>query len=161
MKIIIGVFCTLLIFSLPLHSEEYQSQVTRIIDGDTIYLSAPGRELKIRLAGIDAPESNQPYGSESRTALAQMLNGKTVRVIAIDRDRYGRIVGRVYLGNLDINLEMIRKGYAWVYRHYNSDQNFYSTEAEAKNARRGLWGDNNKPIPPWKWRFQERTNYLP
>jgi len=160
MKIIWSLILGLLGLNRIAHSEEYQAQVTRVVDGDTIYLSAPGRDIKVRMVGIDAPELNQPYGAEARDALTQMVKGKTVRVIAEDRDRYGRIVGRVFLGNLDVNLAMIRQGYAWVYRNYTTDQNLYSAETEAQNSRRGLWADKQKPMPPWKWRAQERNGYL-
>ncbi len=68
-----------------------------------------------------------------------------------DKDYYGRIIGRVYVENLDVNAEMVRQGYAWVYRKYAKDKALYRLEEEAQAARKGLWASDH-PIPPWEWR---------
>ena len=70
-----------------------------------------------------------------------------------DTDRYGRTVGRVYVGNIDVNADMVRQGAAWVYRQFAKDASLYRLESEAKAARRGLWGlPEAANCPPWDWR---------
>jgi len=70
-----------------------------------------------------------------------------------DTDRYGRTVGRVYVGNLDVNAELVKQGAAWVYRQFARDRSLLTLEAEAKAAKRGLWGlPEAQRCPPWDWR---------
>ncbi len=76
-------------------------------------------------------------------------------MVEITKDRYGRIVGRVYLGEKDVNRELVAQGYAWVYRKYSDDAELLELEAEAKKKGLGLWADTN-PIPPWEWRRGRR-----
>ena len=114
-----------------------------------------------RLAEIDTPERRQPYGTRSRQALSDLVFGKAVRVTVQDTDRYGRTVGRVYTGPVDVNAEMVRKGAAWVYRQYSRDVGLLRLEAEARTARRGLWAlPEAQRTPPWEWRAAERGNTL-
>ena len=69
------------------------------------------------------------------------------------KDRYGRTVGRPYAGDVDVCEEMIRLGAAWVYRQYVIDESLFDVEAEAKKAKRGLWGlSEAQNTPPWEWR---------
>ena len=107
----------------------------------------------MRLAGIDSPEHGQPWGEESRTALAGLVTGKRVWLEPEDTDRYGRTVARVYVGELDVNEELVRRGDAWVYRRYAKDERLFALEEEARAARRGLWAlPARDRVPPWKWR---------
>jgi len=74
-------------------------------------------------------------------------------VVVQDTDRYGRTVGRVYVGSVDVNAKMIRQGAAWVYRQYAKDQSLYRLEEQAKAAKRGLWGlPETERCAPWDWR---------
>lgn len=74
-----------------------------------------------------------------------------------DTDRYGRVVGRVYRGGLDVNAELVKQGAAWVYRNYAKDQRLFTLEDEARAARRGLWAlPEAERQPPWEWRQAER-----
>jgi micrococcal nuclease len=100
---------------------EYTGKVVAIADGDTLTLLVDRQQLKIRLAEIDTPERGQPYGSRAKEALSQLAVGKRARVLAVDRDRYGRTVGLVYVGDTDVNAELVRRGAAWVYRKYAKD----------------------------------------
>ena len=70
------------------------------------------QQIKVCLAEIDTPESAQPYGSRAKQALSHLVYGKTVLVKIQDIDRYGRTVGRVYVGDIDVNAEMVRIGAA-------------------------------------------------
>lgn len=74
-------------------------------------------------------------------------------MVVQDTDKYGRTVGRVYVGATDVNAEMIRQGAAWAYRQYLKDQSLLRLEAEAKAAKRGLWAlPEAQRMPPWEWR---------
>jgi hypothetical protein len=86
-----------------------------------------------------------------KESLSDLVFGKQVRVEQQDIDRYGRVVGRVYAGGLNVNAEQIRRGMAWVYRQYNRDKSLLALEQEAKNNKRGLWSEPN-PVPPWEYR---------
>lgn len=147
-----------LIFSLPAGAAELTGRVVGLADGDTITLLTPERrQVRIRLGEIDTPESRQPYGTRARQALSELVFGKDARVVVQDTDRYGRTVGRVYAGPVDVNAEMVRQGAAWVYRQYSRDASLLQLEAEAKAARRGLWAlPEAERTPPWEWRAAER-----
>ena len=136
---------------------EYNGKVVGISDGDTLTLLVPDgasyRQIKVRLAEIDTPESAQPYGTRAKQALSDLAFNKQARVIEQDKDRYGRVVGRVYVGNLDVNAEMVRLGAAWVYRQYARDRSLYALEDQAKSAKSGLWSlPESERCEPWNWR---------
>jgi len=125
-----------------------------VSDGDTLtLLTAEKQQVKVRLGEIDTPESRQPYGQRAKQALSDLAFGKQARVVVQDTDKYGRTVGRVYVGGVDVNAEMIRQGAAWVYRQYLKDQSLLALEQQAKSAKRGLWGlPEAERCPPWDWR---------
>ena len=69
----------------------------------------------------------------------------------IHKDKYGRILGTVYLNNQDINIQQVKDGFAWVYKRYSKNTIYYKAEKEAQNKRKGLWQEKN-PIEPWIYR---------
>ncbi|HEY8609814.1 MAG TPA: thermonuclease family protein [Roseomonas sp.] len=148
-----------LLIASPAWAAELAGRVVGLSDGDTITILTPERQqVRIRLGEIDTPESRQPYGTRARQALSDLVFGKDVRVVVQDTDRYGRTVGRVHAGPLDVNAEMVRQGAAWVYRQYSRDAQLLRLEAEAKAARRGLWAlPEAERTPPWEWRAAERN----
>src|SRR3569623_29714 len=127
--------------SLPAFSSAatLQGKVVHIADGDTLTVMVDHKQVKIRLAEIDAPESRQDYGQRAKQALGNLVSGKVVLVDDEGKDRYGRTIGRVHLGGVDVNADMVSTGFAWVYRKYAKDPSLYALENEAKAARRGLW----------------------
>lgn len=132
-------------------------KVVSIADGDTLTILTDSREqVKIRLAGIDTPEKAQPFGTKAKQALAALTFNKQVRVDVETKDKYGRTVGTVFVNGQNVNSEMVQQGMAWVYRKYTNDQKLYALEAEAKQAKRGLWA-SDKPIEPWLWRRGKGT----
>ena len=138
-------------------------RVVKVVDGDTIYvLDDAFTEHKIRLAGIDAPERNQPYGLASRKHLGTLIGGKTVTIEYSKHDRYGRIVGKVVINGVDTCLEQIKAGLAWHYKKYENEQvpedrkKYAQAEDQARTERIGLWRDNN-PRPPWEFRRLYRS----
>lgn len=150
---------TLLLFiQNPLHAATLSGRVVGVHDGDTLtLLDANRHQTKIRLAEIDTPESAQPYGSRAKQALSDLVFGKDIRVEVREQDRYGRSVGRVYVGSTDVNAAMVAAGSAWVYRQYSHDPELLSLETEARAARRGLWSlPEAQRTPPWEWRQQQR-----
>jgi endonuclease YncB( thermonuclease family) len=121
-------------------------------------LDADQVQHKIRLHGIDAPEKAQAFGNKAKEALAGKVHEKTVRVVWKEKDRYGRIVGDVHLGDRNINVEMVHDGFAWWYRSFApKSKELERAEAEARKERRGLWHDK-EPEPPWEYRKKERDS---
>lgn len=152
-----------------------EGQVVEVSDGATLTLrnSAKAR-LKIRLAGIDAPESVQPYGRESRKHLSDLALGRTVRVEWRRQDDYGRLLGKVLLRAADCptcpktgdaGLAQLEAGLAWWRRDTRreqtlEDQGYYEyAEFDAKARRIGLWQDP-APVPPWEWRKRNQIMAL-
>ena len=137
---------------------EIAGRVVGIADGDTLtLLDGARRQVRVRLAEIDTPESGQPYGGRARQALSDLAFGKAVRVAVVDTDRYGRAVGWVHAGTVDVNAEMVRRGAAWVFRRYGRDPALLRLEDAARAARRGLWAlPEAERSPPWDWRAANR-----
>lgn len=126
-------------------------EVKTVIDGDTI---ACADGVKIRLCGIDAPESDQPLGVESKQALANLSQGKKVSYQVVDIDRYGRAIAEISTDK-NINAELVKLGLAYHYAQYSSTcpskDRIVAAEAEAKSRGLGVWGDG-RSIKPWDWR---------
>jgi endonuclease YncB( thermonuclease family) len=138
----------------PRHS--LVGQVVKITDGDTLtVLDSAHVQHKIRLAGIDAPEKAQAFGTQARNALAAKVFWRGVGVEITDTDRYGREVGRVFCSGRFINAEMVHDGFAWRYPQWDKAGEFATAQADARRHRRGLWADRN-PVPPWEFRKAKR-----
>ena len=140
------------------HANTLQGKVVAIADGNTItILYRTNRQHRVRLAGIDAPERDQNFGSKSREHLAELLSGKQVTIQYSKLDHYGRIIGKVLVDGHDICLEQIKAGLAWHDKDYAGQQSaedrqaYAKAEEEARAAKRGLWADKS-PTPPWEFR---------
>lgn len=140
------------------NAQEVIGQVISISDGDTFtLLTALKQQVKVRLAEIDTPEKDQPYGTKSRQILAELAFQKTATLQVQERDRYGRSVARVFVDGKDINREMVSHGAAWVYRQYSKDKSLLALEDQARKAKRGLWAlPEAERMPPWEWRQAAR-----
>jgi endonuclease YncB( thermonuclease family) len=133
---------------------EYSGKVVGVTDGDTVtVLDGELRQHKIRLADIDAPEKGQPFGTRAKAELGEMVFGKEITVRPTTKDRYGREVAALYLGDQikSVNLWMVEKGMAWWYIQYSKDPAFQIAERQARSGKAGLWADPD-PVPPWEWR---------
>ena len=130
---------------------DFTGRVVGVADGDSITVLRNREQVKVRLADIDAPERAQPFGNQSRQALEALVKGQEVRVVERGRDRFHRILGKVYRGELDVNAQQVRQGMAWVLRQYARNAALASIEAEAREQKRGLWRES-EPVPPWEWR---------
>jgi micrococcal nuclease len=136
--------------------------ITRITDGDTVQAITPeGTKLKVRLYGIDAPETSkgripgEPFGSDSRIYLAALVSQKTIRVEILDIDRYRRMVAILWLGEKNINLEMISTGMAEAYLEYLKQPYrtpFIQAEQTAKAQGKGIWSQGNRYERPSQFR---------
>lgn len=123
----------------------------RVIDGDTfIAVDAKGNEVKIRMAGIDAPESNQVFGKKSADYLESLLQDPfTLRIW--DKDRYDRDIATVMVHDVDINQDMVRMGYAWSCDYYRKGPVYNEDQNEARAEGRGLWNEKST-LPPYYFR---------
>ena len=150
----LAVLLLLLLVAPGAVADSYLGTVVGITDGYAIKLLTPDKtQIKVRLADIDKPERGQPFGTKARQVLADKIFQKQVRVEKVATDRYKRLVGRVYLGDRNINAEMVADGAAWVYKKYSDDPRLLGLEAQAKEARKGLWGlPESQLTPPWEWR---------
>jgi endonuclease YncB( thermonuclease family) len=132
-------------------------RVSKVADGDTITLiDTQRKKYKIRLFGIDSPESDQPYYHAAKDALSKLVDGKSVGIDVKDTDKYGRLVGTVFVEGRNVNLEMVKLGYAWWYEYYaplNGD--LREAQEHARAYKSGLWVDS-KPTAPWDWRRRTR-----
>lgn len=132
-------------------------KVVAVKDGDTIELLQNGKAVTVRLYGVDTPEKNQDYGQRARQFTSSLVFNKYVRLIAHNKDRYGRTVGTIILPDgRSLNEELVRNGYAWHYKAYSNDKNLANLEVDARRFKRGLWQDPN-PTPPWDFRKKKRS----
>ena len=115
-------FLFLFLLACSVHAETLTGYVTEITDGDTIVvLDADHRQHRIRLAGIDAPERHQAFGSRSTESIARLTFNKNVTVVWKKEDR-GRPIGKVMVNGVDVSLEQVKAGMAWWYRKYAKEQ---------------------------------------
>ena len=153
------VFLLLVLLAAPgIMAGTLTGRVVGVSDGDTVtVLDSSKVQHKIRLAGIDAPEKGQPSGNVAKQNLARLVAGKDVSVEYVKFDRYQRIVGKVTVNGVDVQLEQLRAGLSWWYKKYEREQSpqdqvtYAAVEREAQEAQRGLWRDKD-PVPPWEWR---------
>lgn len=139
------------VFAYPAHA----GQVVAIADGDTLTVLEGREQIKVRLANIDAPEKKQPFGQRSRQSLADLCFRKQATLQVQDVDRYGRTVAVVVCDGIEANREQVARGLAWTYVKYNKDLTLPAIQESAREAKLGLWRDQ-QPVPPWEWRRENR-----
>jgi endonuclease YncB( thermonuclease family) len=142
-------------------AESFTGKVVGVHDGDTITVLKDRTPVKVRLYGIDCPETGQDFGSRAKLATSELAFGKVVTVHPRRKDRYGRTVADVVLPDGRIlNRELVRRGLAWWYNEYApTDASLARLEAQARAAKIGLWSERD-PTPPWDWR-RNRRQVLP
>jgi endonuclease YncB( thermonuclease family) len=132
-------------------------RVVSVHDGDTFNAKIQGAVMKFRMADIDAPELDQPYGREAQATLSSALDGKDAVMLRVDTDTYGRFVAHVWIGDLHVNREVVALGAAWFYAEYAHDDCLYQVENRARDAKLGLWKlPVEKRVEPWVWRQRKR-----
>ncbi|GAV62456.1 SNase domain-containing protein [Cephalotus follicularis] len=113
------------------------------------------RKYRIRLRGIDAPESSMPYGKEAKDELIKLVQGKCLKIWVYNEDQYGRCVGDLHCNGMFVQEIMLKNGCAWHYTAYDKRPELATWEKEARAKRLGLWASSN-PEKPWEWRKNRR-----
>lgn len=153
---------TLLVVAAPhTHADDSNpvlvGTVTKVSDGDTLKVALDSGPITVRLYGVDAPEADQPWGTQSRLELAELLMRQEVALEVISQDRYDRLVAVVYLGDGNANAWLVDQGFAWAYREYLRDPDYCYWEHDARSAQRGLWSlPPDQRYAPWEWRQWKR-----
>lgn len=159
MKFLKYFFASFLLFlvACTTHEELIYGKVVHVTDGDTITLLVDGNmQIKVRLYGIDCPETKQDFSNVAKQFTSDLSIHKNVSVEVIDIDRYGRTVGIVHLPNGEIlNEELLKAGLAWHYKQYDKSDRFAKLEKEARKNKLGLWS-MKQPVEPWVFRRQSR-----
>ena len=135
-------------------ADSLTGKVVKVTDGDTITILVDNQQITIRLNEIDAPEHDQEYGHKSKEALADLIFEKEVRVITHGEDRYGRTIGDVFVGQINVNEKLVEDGWAWNFLKYSKSKRLAELEKEARASKKGLWADK-APIAPWDYRAEE------
>ena len=143
----------LVVLCSPAGAKNITGKVVGVTNGDTIKILSGQEQIKIRLYGVDTPERKQPFGQAAKRKISAILTS-SVTVEEKDVDRWGRTVGIVYASTgSNINEEMVKSGYAWVYRKYCRAafcSDWLSLEASARENKIGLWKES--AVPPWEYR---------
>jgi micrococcal nuclease len=121
------------------------------------------KDIRVRLVGIDAPEVShrkhepgQPFGQQAKKHLAGLVLNKVIEIKEYGKDRYGRILGLVFLDSKNVNLEMVKAGLAEAYRGKHPSgfdpAPYLQAEEEARAAKRGMWVQGDRYLSPRDWR---------
>jgi len=136
-------------------TDQLQCRVNSVHDGDTLRATCDGERTKVRLYCIDTAEMKQrPWGRESRDFLRSITPAQ-VTLIQYDKDKYGRIVGEIWDGDNNLNLQMVSSGNAAVYPKYCRKSEYYAAESKAKDAQLGIWSKPGLHQTPWQWRHRK------
>jgi len=148
-------------------ADTLHGRVVGVTDGDTlVVLDAHQKTHRVRLLGIDAPEKHQAHSQRAQQHLATLAHSQQVTVRYDQKDRYGRLLGLVSVQGEDVNLAMVRAGWAWHYKAYASGQpateraRYAQAEEQARRSMAGLWA-HGTAVPPWLFRAAERAQPKP
>lgn len=155
--------CLSLSFTAPGRAVAHEFKVDKVYDGDTIRVEGYGTEINVRLAGIDAPELctenrdlGQPFCEDAQAFLSKQILGKVVEVKGYGHRNFNLMWGVIYLGDRNLNLEMVREGFAEVYRGKSPEgfdlEPFFAAEKEAAQAKKGIWSLEGEYVSPREWR---------
>jgi len=160
--IFMGIICFFVISNSCLAG---QFKVTKIYDGDTIMAEGHDITIYVLLAGIDAPEiasrkheQGQLYGQEAKEYLERMILNKIVEIrgYGLGAYPYNHLIGEIFVKDKNINIEMIKKGFAEVWREKPPDgfsmAPYLEAEKDAKKAERGMWSLGASYVSPRDWR---------
>ncbi|SET66632.1 Endonuclease YncB, thermonuclease family [Nitrosospira multiformis] len=141
--------------ALPLSAADSADEMIRakavsIVDGDSISVVINQELVRVRLAGVDAPEGNQLFAIDSKQSLHDLCFWVEAEFSSISKDYYGRMLAKVKCNGVNVNAEQVRQGMAWVADQSVEDRELVQLQEEAQAAKRGLWSYES-PIPPWEW----------
>jgi endonuclease YncB( thermonuclease family) len=134
-------------------SDVFEARCIGVTDGDTITVLRDGEQIRVRIEGIDAPELGEPFSQNAKRLTAALVHGKDITVEPRGKDRYGRLLARVYVrredrSRLSLAHALVEAGLAWHFTKYSSDPSLARSQEVAKTAGIGLWSLPN-PDPPW------------
>lgn len=137
--------------------------LVRVKDGDSLIVAAGDVRMDVRLAGIDAPEMAQTFGPEARKCLEDAIAGRRLTLDPQKRDKYQRLVSRLFADGQDVSLGLATKGCAWHYARFAAEQSpedrtaYAAAQQAAKEAKAGLW-TTPSPVAPWDYRKRLDTD---
>ncbi len=164
-QLIFSILCLFLlagtIFVTASAAKTYEYKVISILDGDTFFATDGNIKFRVRIAAIDAPERDQPYGRVAKHRLSQLLLKKKIQIKSIGKgvDRYGRVLGKITVEGKDVAIKMINAGLATYYRpfcknypankkKYNYDPRAYiNAEKKARKLKKNMWSSENTILP--------------
>jgi len=143
---------------IPVVSKVISGRIIGVKDGDTVViLDDQKQSITVRLEGIDAPENGQDHGRRAKQVLSGLIFGKKAELHVTGQDSYQRTLGYIVLDQKNINLELVKRGWAWHYTDYNCEPSFAEAQVEARKSKLGLWQHRNA-IAPWEYRSLQREN---
>ena len=144
------------------NEEPVSVRIVSIVDGDTLVIQGSRLEsVRLRLIGIDAPEKAQPHGKQARERLLELALGQEGQLIRAGQDRYGRVLGVISVGGVDLAADLLSQGLAWYYRPCSGRrfvaacENYRKAEERARHQQIGIWADRYREAP-WEWRYRQR-----
>jgi len=152
----------LLVCSLAYSNEPFNAKVIGVSGNGTITVQKDDEKMEIRIYGIDVPEADQPFGTQSTSMIEFLVSGKEVTVTPINKDKNGRTAAMISYMNLDIGLMLISTGNAWVNNDFCKVKHcelLRDYEAAAKKHKYGLW-ENDNAVAPWEWRTLTKEDKL-
>ncbi|MFA6815862.1 MAG: thermonuclease family protein [Lentisphaeria bacterium] len=142
-----------LLSGFALYASQFSGIVVKVIDGDSIIVKkTDGDKEEVRLDRTDAPEYNQDFGQQSRFFLDHLIYKKKVTVKYKKHDSYDRVLGIVFYGKIEVNLQMIQKGMSWHYSYYDQTKSYAAAQVYAQKNKLGLWGASAHPQQPYLYR---------
>jgi len=153
----LSLLCLAWAVAPPAHAETMHGVVIVVVDGDTVlfkpdHAHTSGRAfLKVRLAGIDAPETDQPYGDAATHELAARVLNRRVAVTSVATDVYGRTIAHIHVAGHEVGTELVQSGFAWAATRSRRAAELTKAQRQARLDQRGLW-QGAAPVPPWEWR---------
>lgn len=157
------VLLALLFIVSSTNAKEIQgAKVIKIIDGDSIVVSAGTQNIEIRLWGIDTPEYRQPFSKAAKKVTKRLLQDQTVDLLVKDIDKYGRVVAMVTMGNgQNVNGLLVKRGYAWVHIYYCKEpvcDKWRDYQKAARKKKLGFWREP-APVAPWIWKKKHKRHW--
>lgn len=145
-------FVFFIIISNFIISQTYTAKVVGVKDGDTVVILWENKPQTVRLAHVDCPEKNQPFGAKAKIFVSDFCFGKTVQIVIAGKpDRNGRWIAEIFYNNQNLGKELVRKGLAWHFKKYSKNLTYAELERTAGKKKAGLWSDPH-PVAPWDWR---------
>jgi endonuclease YncB( thermonuclease family) len=145
-------------------NRRFVAEVTHVADGDTVEVLIPrARKVRVRLHGVDTPESNELFSDRARVFTRVLMFGRSVTIVGKDVDRYGRLVARVTVDNVDASEAIIAAGMGCTFRQYGRDSALDAAQENARNSQRGFWarGTRQPACVAREARLQRATPHRP